>query len=286
MIYSFIKNNKEEYGLNYLLKIFGINKNAYYNFIKHRKAKYENTKIKVLTDIVNIYHEHQGTVGYRMMCEYLKRKGHKISALTTHKYMNKQLKLKSIARREKQKYVKSKAHKVFENKLDRKFSAEKKNQKWCTDFTYLLLADGSMRYNCSIMDIFDRSIVASITSDAITAELAKRTLEKAIKSQKPDTSKLLLHSDQGSQYTSKEFTEYCKSYGITQSMSKAGCPYDNAPMERYFNTLKCECINQHVYKTEQQLYEAVENFAYVYYNHKRPHLYNDYKTPYKKRCGI
>ena len=62
-------------------------------------------------------------------------------------------------------------------------------------------------------------------------------------------SKLLLHSDQGSQYTSKEFTKFCGKLGIEQSMSKAGYPYDNAPMERYFNTLKNDLIYQHYYCT-------------------------------------
>lgn len=68
-------------------------------------------------------------------------------------------------------------------------------------------------------------------------------------------------------------------------MSKAGYPYDNAPMERYFNTLKNECINLHEYQTEKPLYEAVEEFAYVYYNHVRPHRYNGYRTPYEARIA-
>ncbi len=87
---------------------------------------------------------------------------------------------------------------------------------------------------------------------------------------------MILHSDQGSQYTSKEFTEYFESVGITQSMSRAGCPYDNAPMERYYNTLKNELINHHYYHYEEELYEDVEEFASVHYNHERPHSYNNY----------
>ena len=70
---------------------------------------------------------------------------------------------------------------------------------------------------------------------------------------------------------------------VTQSMSKAGYPYDNAPMERYFNTLKNELINEHTYKTEEELYRAVEEYAYVTYNHIRPHSYNGYKTPFEAR---
>ena len=69
-------------------------------------------------------------------------------------------------------------------------------------------------------------------------------------------------------------------------MSKAGYPYDNAPMERYFNILKNELIYQHEYHTETELYKAAEEFAYTTYNHGRPHLYNDYKTLFKTRKTV
>ena len=189
------------------------------------------------------------------------------------------MQLFSISRRKKPDYKHGMAHKVYENKLQQDFYAPEINQKWCTDFTYLFLTNGSKRYNCTIIDLHDRSVIASITDKKMTADLAKRTLKKAIQSQPGiNPGKLLLHSDQGSQYTSKEFTDFCRELGITQSMSKAGYPYDNAPMEKYFNTLKNDLIYQHYYRTEKELYTAVEKFAYVHYNHVRSHSYNNYKT--------
>ena len=200
--------------------------------------------------------------------------------------MNTEMQLFSISRKKKTTYEHGVAHKVYENKLNQNFRADEINHKWCTDFTYLFLTDGSKRYNCTIIDLHDRSVIASITDRNITADLAKRTLEKAIHSQPGiDLSKLLVHSDQGSQYTSKEFTEFCEELGITQSMSKAGYPYDNAPMERYFNTLKSELIYLYEYDTEEALYQAVEEFAYVEYNHVRPHSFNGYLTPYQARIA-
>lgn len=197
------------------------------------------------------------------------------------------MQLRSITRKRKPNYEYGKPHKVFQNKLNQQFYAEEINQKWCTDFTYLFLTDGSKRYNCTIIDLHDRSVVASITDKYITANLAKRTLQKAIDSQKGiDTKKLLLHSDQGSQYTSKEFTDFCEKLGVNQSMSKAGYPYDNAPMERYFNTLKNNLIYHHYYHTDEELYNAIEEFAYVEYNHLRPHSYNNNKTPFEARYGV
>ena len=214
---------------------------------------------------------------------YLGREGIVLSALTVHKYMNTELGLRSVVRRKRPEYRKGKPHKIFPNILEQDFYCDEINTKWCTDFTYLFLEDGSKRYNCTILDLHDRSVVASITDNKITADLAIRTLRKAIDSQPEIKGVLILHSDQGSQFTSKDFVEYCERMQVTQSMSKAGYPYDNAPMERYFNTLKNELIYEHHYKTEADLYKAVEEFAYVTYNHVRPHAYNNYQTPFEAR---
>lgn len=257
--------------------------NAYYNFLKNRKSDYHIQKQKTLNEIESIYHEHNGVDGYRSIKVYLDRKGISISNVTAHKYMNDELGLFSIVRRKKPDYRKGTPHKVFKNIISQDFSAEEINQKWCTDFTYLFLTDGSKRYNCSILDLHDRSVVASITDKHITSDLAIRTVKKALEAQPSIKDDLILHSDQGSQYTSKEFVEYCQQVGITQSMSKAGYPYDNAPMERYYNTLKNELINLHYYHTDEELITAIDDFAYVTYNHVRPHSYNGYKTPFEAR---
>ena len=94
---------------------------------------------------------------------------------------------------------------------------------------------------------------------------------------------LILHSDQGTQFTSKAFVDFCESVRVTQSMSKAGYPYDNAPMERYFNVLKNECANLWEFQTEESLYQTIEEFAYVEYNYAHPHSFNTYATPHEAR---
>ena len=217
------------------------------------------------------------------MTVYLARRGYHYSPTTIHKYMNTEMKLFSVVRPKKPCYEHGKQHMVFENKLHQDFTAERPNQKWCTDFTYLFLKNGDVRYNCSIIDLYDRSVIASITDRNITSDLAIRTLQKALDSQAKIKGELILHSDQGSQYTSKAFVEFCESVHVTQSMSKAGYPYDNAPMERYFNTLKNECTNLYEFSTEESLYQKVEEFAYIDYNHVRPHSFNGYRTPFEAR---
>ena len=92
---------------------------------------------------------------------------------------------------------------------------------------------------------------------------------------------MILHSDRGSQFTSKQFAEFCEMHGIVQSMSGPGCPYDNYPMERYFNTLKAELINLHKYPDEASLFREVNCYAYGWYNNQRPHSYNGGLPPAK-----
>lgn len=109
---------------------------------------------------------------------FLERKNISLSALTVHKYMNVELGLRSIVRPKKPDYKRGKQHQLFDNLIKQNFKTDKINHKCCTDFTYLHLTDGSICYNCSILDLHDRSIVASITDKHITSDLACNTSSK------------------------------------------------------------------------------------------------------------
>lgn len=251
-----------------------------------RKSDYNTQKQATLTKIKELYHKSNGVIGYRNMRIFLKREGVIHSNLTVHKYMNKELKLLSIVRRKKPGYVKGDAHKVFPNLLNQHFSVQAPNTVWCTDFTYMYLQNGKTRYNCSILDLYDRSIVSTLNGKEITAELAINTLKIALHKVGKINNQIIIHSDQGRQYTSKDFTEFCSSNNLIQSMSKAGCPYDNAPMERYFNTFKNEFLNLYNFKSDELLDAAVYDFSYTWYNHVRPHSFNGGLTPFEARYSI
>lgn len=230
-----------------------------------------------------MYHKYEAKPGYRMIKDLDKENKLCCSKNTIHRYM-KELNLKSIISRKKPKFVKGTCHKKFDNLLKRDFTAAKRNQKWCTDFTYLQLTNGAKRYNCSILDLYDRSIVATLNGKEITAELAINTLKIALE-KNPNHEDLILHSDQGSQFASKDFTDFCSLHNITQSMSKAGCPYDNAPMESFYGTLKNEYVNQHQFKDDDSLNKGIYEEIYCWYNHIRPHSFNKGKTPFEKRSA-
>lgn len=264
-----------------MLRRFAIYPNVYYNYLKNRKQSYREQKASIQRKIVELYHQEHGIPGYRMMCDYLKQHAIVLSSFTIHKYM-KELGLQSIVRRKKPGYVKGKVHQVFPNLLNQEFHVSAPNKVWCTDFTYLPQKDGSMRYNCTILDLYDRSIVATKNSHRIDAQLAIDTLELATMRHKPNKG-LILHSDQGRQFAAHEFHKCCNKHHIQQSMSRAGCPYDNAPMERFYNTLKHEFFNLYRFRSMAELDQQMYEFIYVKYNYQRPHSYNKGLTPYAAR---
>lgn len=127
----------------------------------------------------------------------------------------------------------------------------------------------------------DITAVASVNDNYINTELAIKTLKMALKSENPSKG-LILHSDQGVPFASWEFVRFCKEHGVTQSMSKAGCPYDNAPMERFYNTFKPCFYYRFAFDSVEKLDEMTKEYI-NWYNYIRPHSYNNDSTPMKVR---
>lgn len=280
MVYRFIDENKEAFGLRWLCRQFSISPNAYYNYKKDSKAEYRNRLNQILELIKYVYYNNNRVIGYRAMRILIKRYGYDVSNTTMHKYMNKMLNLCAVIMRSKPGYRAGKKHKIFDNLLGQKFTVSSKNKIWCTDFTYMRAPNGKFRFNCSIIDLYDRSVIASVNGKHLNSRLAIETLEQALS--KENYSKVILHSDQGTQYSSWEFVNYCKEHHVTQSMSKAGCPYDNAPMERFYNTFKSSFIYVNTFSSMEIMDEQTARFI-NWYNYVRPHSYNGYLTPMEAR---
>ena len=284
MVYRFIDDNKDYFGLRWLCLHFGISINCYYNYLKDNKHDYHKQREVICERIKYIFYNNNRTVGHKAMKIFLSRYGINLSKTTVHKYMNSLLNLSAVIMRKKPGYTSGKKHKIFNNLLNQNFTVNEKNKVWCTDFTYMREPGGKFRYNCTIIDLFDRSVVASVNSKYINSELAIETLSIALK-QENYPQGLILHSDQGVQYTSWEFVMFCKDHNITQSMSKAGCPYDNAPMERFYNTFKNCFYNRFTFESIEMLDEMTKKYI-NWYNYIRPHSYNDYLTPMEVRYGM
>ena len=282
MVYRFVDENRDEFGLRWLLRRLNIYHNSYYNYLKNKKKNYRLHREDIYNRIKKIYYNNGRLLGHRGVKTFLSREGINLSKTTVHKYMNQVLGLQSVVLRKKPRYYKGWQYKILPNLINQQFEVAKKNKVWCTDFTYIRLATGKMRYNCTILDLHDRYVVATMNSDYINTDLALDTLKAALIAEDPGTG-LILHSDRGSQFTSFDYVSFCKENGITQSMSRAGCPYDNAPMERFYNTMKQELIYRKKFYTELQMDEEIKRYVLMWYNHKRPHANNGYLTPMQKR---
>jgi putative transposase len=129
-----------------------------------------------------------------------------------------------------------------ENTLDRDFTADAPNRKGVTDITYLATAAGWV-YLAAVVDLFGRKVVGWAISTSLAKELVSDALRCAVERRRPDGKQLLHHSDRGCQYTSNAYQQTLKLLGITCSMSRRGCRYDNAVMERFFWSLKHEWTN-------------------------------------------
>ena len=176
--------------------------------------------------------------------------------------------LSEIRRRRKWANLGQQAHK-YKNLLNRNFHADKPNQKWVTDISYIHTKQG-MLYLSMIRDLFDNSIVAYKTGTMQTVNLVLDTIRLAVKKEKI-AAELQLHSDQGFQYTSQGYFKLTQSYGITPSMSRRGNPYDNAMTENFFSILKTECIYRQKIATFQEAQILIDDFI-EFYNNERIQL--------------
>jgi putative transposase len=172
------------------------------------------------------------------------------------------------------------------NVLDRQFTADRPNQKWVADFTYIWTAQGWL-YVAAVIDLFSRRVVGWSMSDTMTAQLVTDALIMAIwRRGKPDA--LLHHSDQGSQYTSEQFQRLMADNGVTCSMSRSGNVWDNAAMESFFSSLKTERIGKKVYRTRGQAKADVFDYIECFYNPTRRHSTLGYLSPidFEMEAGV
>ncbi len=166
---------------------------------------------------------------------------------------------------------------IAPNVLDRQFRAEKPNQKWVADFTYIWTAEGWL-YVAAVIDLFSRRVVGWSMSANMTAQLVTDALIMAIwRRGKPDA--LLHHSDQGSQYTSEQFQRLMADNGVTCSMSRSGNVWDNAAMESFFSSMKTERIGKRIYRTRNQARAEIFDYIERFYNPTRRHSTLGYLSP-------
>jgi putative transposase len=163
------------------------------------------------------------------------------------------------------------------NTLDREFEVDQPNQSWVTDFTYIRTHEGWL-YLTIVLDLFSRQIVGWSMKSSPKADLVIDALLMAIWRRKPE-GKVLIHSDQGVQYTCSDWRSFVKDNNMELSMSRRGNCHDNAVAESFFSLLKTERIKRKVYKTRNEARSEIFNYIEFFYNPTRRHGNNDGVSP-------
>ena len=274
--YIVIYRHKDKYSISEMCRFFKVSRSGYYDYVKRMDIPAWDLP---LAEMIKECQDKCGkTYGYRRVHIWLERQGVYRNPKTVLRVMQK-YGLLSVIRRKKYRNYGEYLHK-YPNLLNREFSAERPNQKWVTDISYIHTKQGVL-YLSVIRDLYDNSIVAYKTGTEQNVNLVLSTIKAAKKKEKV-TAELQLHSDQGFQYTSHGYYRLTQSYGITPSMSRRGNPYDNALAENFFSILKTECI----YRVKLQTYEEARLLIGEYihfYNHQRIQLKTKL-TPLEKRC--
>lgn len=260
--YRVIYRHKDQYSIREMCRFFEVSRSGYYDFVKRMDTPAKD--LPLAEKIRQCQEECHSTYGYRRVHIWLERQGIHHDPKTILRVMNKYQLLSVVRRRRYRKYGQA-LHK-YPNLLNRDFHADRPNQKWVTDISYIRTGQGFL-YLSAIRDLYDNSIVAYKTGTEQTVQLVLSTIRAAKRKEKV-TAELQLHSDQGFQYTSQAYFKLTQAYGITPSMSRRGNPYDNAMAENFFSILKTECIHRVKLETFQQAKQLIDQYIH-FYNHQR-----------------
>jgi transposase InsO family protein len=263
--YAVIHRHRDEYPVSVMCKFFKVSRSGYYDFLK--RIDKPETDAVLARKIEECQIKADKTYGYRRVWRWLVNRNIQRNPKTILRIMKKYGLLSEIRRRRKWVNLGQQVHK-YENLLKRQFRADRPNSKWVTDISYIHTREGVL-YLSMIRDLYDNSIVAYKTATQQTVSLVLDTIRLAMKKEKKRVAaELQLHSDQGFQYTSQAYFKLTQSYGITQSMSRKGNPYDNAMAENFFSILKTECIYRHKPRTFSEANDLIDRYIY-FYNHER-----------------
>ena len=270
-----IYRHREQYTISEMCRFFKVSRSGYYSYIARMDVP---AKDLTLAEKIKECQEKCGkTYGYRRVHIWLEKQGIYYNPKTILRVMQK-YNLLSVIRRKKYRNYGEWLHR-YPNLLNRDFHAEKPNQKWVTDISYIKTKQGTL-YLSIIRDLYDNSIVAHKTGTEQNVNLVLSTIREAKKREKV-TAELQLHSDQGFQYTSHAYFKLTKSYNITPSMSRRGNPYDNAMAENFFSILKAECIHRIKLQTYAEARLLIDEYIH-FYNYERIQLKTKL-TPYELR---
>ena len=250
--------------------ILQVSRAAYYRWLQGRPSRRTAENTDIADKTVQLHSDHPD-MGYRRLRDQLQWK-YKIDISDKRmRRICRKLQIKSTIKYNRKGCTKSEKDPQFtaENVLDRRFHAEKPNEKWVTDVTEFRWYEGSEThkvYLSAILDLCDRRIVSYVLRDSNDNKLVFDTFDIAV-AENPDA-KPIFHSDRGFQYTNRVFHQKLVDQGMIQSMSRVAHCLDNGPMEGFWGIMKREWYYGNTFRSRESLVRMIENYIF-YYNHER-----------------
>lgn len=277
MKYQFIAKHQDRYPVGRACALLGISRSGYYAWKKRKPSQREHNKQALIDFIRRIHRMSRRTYGSPRVYAQLKKLGYTCNLKTVARLMR-QDGLKGQRKSRRVVTTNSKHNfPVAPNVLNREFQADKPNQKWVADITYIPTGEGWL-YLAGVLDLFSRKVVGWEMSNQIDAELVEKALRMALYQRQPGKG-LLHHSDRGSQYASYQIRNILADNHIQVSMSGKGDCYDNAVMESFFGTLKNEWIHHQKYETRSRARTDIFRYIEGFYNTVRLHSSLGYLSP-------
>jgi putative transposase len=277
MKYLFIEKNQPRYPVRRQCQALGVSHSGYYAW-QARQKRPEDERFRALIEhIRRIHHRSRRTYGSPRVCAELRATG----TVCNHKRVARLMRLEGLYGRRKQRKVRTTDSRhnfpIARNLLNRQFRADAPNTKWVADITYIPTHEGWL-YLAAVMDLYSRKIVGWSMNTQITADLVENALRMALYERQPAPG-LLYHSDRGGQYASEQVRQILAANHIAVSMSRTGNCYDNAVMESFFSTLKCEWVHHQDYKTRTEASRDIFDYIAGFYNNARRHSTLGYLSP-------
>jgi len=254
-----------------------VHPSGYYAWLKSPESNRGKENRVLETRIQESFEESGRAYGYRNIHKELRDSGVVVNKKRIARLMGKLGIYGAGTLKRRPRHKAGSPHRAHPNHLKQCFHARRPNESWVTDITYIRTHEGWL-YLAVVLDLFSRKIVGWGMEHRMTSLLALGALRMAMKRQRPKGA-VLLHSDQGSQYSSYEWQQTLKRLNITPSMSRRGNCYDNAVVESFFKTLKRECVRKQTFITREEARSALFRYIEMFYNPKRRHSYLGYISP-------
>ena len=276
MKYAFIQAHRSEFRLLSMCRVLKVHRSGFYAWLKTPVSPRAIENESLIKKVRYFYDLSNGIYGSPRIYTDLREAGINCSENRVARLM-KVAQLRSVRGYKRPRYKMGRPSSVAPNQLQRQFTYDQPDQAWVTDITYIRTYEGWL-YLAVVIDLYSRAVVGWSMKNSLETIIVLDALTMAKWRRKPE-GKIIIHSDQGSQFGSDEFIRWCKENQLSPSMSRRGNCWDNAVAESFFSSLKSEQIKRKIYPTRAEAKAEIFDYIESFYNRVRRHKHLKQLSP-------